>query len=284
MIDQNPRGYSKVVDQLVGHTMDKVLHFNSPVVQVDVTCEGVTITTANGTTYDSSYAILSLPLGVLQRQHASIFKNNPLPSDQVSALMKLNRGNFTKIFGQWEQPFWDINTKNFLASYKLPGHREYAYAEFHNLAHAEFLPGSNILFMAVVEPVSTFLENVGDEDAKGIVLEWIKSLYPNTTIPDPVDFHITRHGVDPLSYMAYVSIPVGFSDAEFATAFQPYAPSGCTHDPKVFFVGEAACRGFNGYTHGAYLSGRAGGFSVLERMGFGPAPEAVCNRPLRDNL
>ena len=112
-------------------------------------------------------------------------------------------------------------------------------------------------------------------------MEWLQATFPNATIEEPVDFHITRHGVDPLSYMAYSSIPVGYTDAMFHTAFRPIAPEGCSKSPKVYFVGEAACRGFNGYTHGAFESGRAGAFSVLEDMGYGPAPVALCNRPLR---
>ena len=106
-------------------------------------------------------------------------------------------------------------------------------------------------------------------------------MFPNTTIVSPAAFFRTQHGVDPLSYMAYSTEELGFTDALFTAAFKPLAAPSCPHSPRVWFAGEAACRAFNGYTHAALDSGRDTAMTVLHHLGLGPKPSpSICSRDL----
>ena len=152
------------------------------------------------------------------------------------------------------------------------------FAEFHNLAHKDLLPGSNVLFFAAVDPASTFLEALNDTEAQRILVEWLQNIFPKKTITPPAAFHMTRHGLNPLTYMAFSTMRVGFTDEMFAQAFTPVpTPARCPkRTDRVFFSGEATCRAFNGYTHAALYSGDAAGQKVLNLLGHGDAHISRC--------
>lgn len=82
IIDQRPRGYAGVLDEMVKKTVppgDKRVMFNSMVKNVAYDAspaKGVTITTTDGRTFRSKVAITTFPLGVLNRRHRQLFTPN----------------------------------------------------------------------------------------------------------------------------------------------------------------------------------------------------------------
>lgn len=281
VVDQRPRGYASVVDVVAGPALP--VFFNTKLVRVDVDCDGVRLVMQGGAVTRANAVILTLPLGVLQKDHAALFANNPLSTTQVKGLHAWTRGNFTKVFGQWAVPFWDVNVSDALASAPDPILGR-VFAELHNLAHPSLLPHSNVLFLAFVEPASSVLESASESDGKAIALRWLRDMFPTKVIPDPTDFLITRHGVDPLSYMAYSTAAYSLNPAVGSLrslAFLPLAAAACPTKPKVWFAGEAACSDFNGYTQGALESGKTEAAKVLHELGLGPAPPpSLCNRAM----
>ncbi|KIK33540.1 hypothetical protein CY34DRAFT_813531, partial [Suillus luteus UH-Slu-Lm8-n1] len=60
------------------------------------------------------------------------------------------------------------------------------YPVWQSLDHAKFFPGSGLVFVTVTT-----------------VIEVLRAMYPNTTVPDPVAFYFKRWDADPLFRGSY---------------------------------------------------------------------------------
>lgn len=290
VLDQRPRGYATLVDAAGGPDFsdpltDARMRFGEVVTGIDTACDAVTVTTAAGTVVRARRAIVTIPMAVLGLRYAELFTTTPLPADTAAAMALRSRGNFTKIFVQWPTVFWDDSVKDFLSATHLPGFDGPVFAEFHNLNHAQNHPGSQAMLMAVVNPLSVFIEQASDEVVMGVVMRWFEQMFPDAAIPVPSDFFVARHGVDPLAMCSYSTVPFGYTEEMFAASIRPLTPAGCPSSapadlPTVLWAGEAACRAFNGYVHSAYISGQSAAQQALEAFGFAPAPLSLCDMPV----
>merc|ERR1712029_1197410 len=103
---------------------------------------------------------------------------------------------------------------------------------------------------------------MSDADAQAAVMTKIRQLFPNAV--DPVAFHITRWGLDPLSYGCYSALKPGFKDNSYSTITTPLKVGKV---PKVYMAGEAMCDDLSGSTYGAYQSGRQVALTYLHKIG-----------------
>ena len=90
VIDQHPRGYARLVDEMVRDTVppgDPRVLLNTEVTRIQYDCAGVVVSTRDGRAYKATEVISTLPLGVLQRRHREIFEP-PLPPAQVEVRAK----------------------------------------------------------------------------------------------------------------------------------------------------------------------------------------------------
>jgi len=121
--DMRKRGYASVVDEVMTEAglsfSDSRLHLGAEVTHIDSTEKRhtgkVTVRTADGRVFRGTRVIVTLPLGVMQWQHSSLFQP-PLPHKKVKALSKVTMGNFTKIFAEWPVPFWKDRGIQWLAA------------------------------------------------------------------------------------------------------------------------------------------------------------------------
>ena len=72
--------------------------------QVDWAGDTVTVTSSSGET-EADHVIITLPIGVLQSHHSQIFSPG-LPEDKVSSLERTGAGRISKIFAEWDSPWW----------------------------------------------------------------------------------------------------------------------------------------------------------------------------------
>ena len=56
-----------------------------------------------------------------------------------------------------------------------------------------------------------------DKEVQAAVMTRMRQLYPNATVPEPVAFHITRWGQDPLARGCYSAYKPGFDDDDYST-------------------------------------------------------------------
>lgn len=95
-----------------------------------------------------------------------------------------------------------------------------------------FFPGSGILFVTVTGDFSKRIELMSDELVKAEVLEVLRSMYPNTTIPEPDAFYFPRWLNDPLYRGSYSNWPSSFLRGHHTNL-------RATVEQRLWFGGEA---------------------------------------------
>ena len=94
-------GYAAVVDAMAAG-LDVRLDW--PVAQVDLTDDGVTVTSASGQTETGSHVVVAIPLGVLKSGLPSF--TPPLPAERLEAVRRLGFGRYEKVALRFDSPFW----------------------------------------------------------------------------------------------------------------------------------------------------------------------------------
>lgn len=115
-------------------------------------------------------------------------------------------GIYTKLFIQFPEIFWDENTQFFL--YADPTQRGY-YPVWQSFTAPGFLPDSNTIFATVVTPESRRIERQSDEQTQAEMMEVLRQMFPNVTIPDPIAFMYPRWGETEWAYGSYSNWPTG---------------------------------------------------------------------------
>jgi len=124
------------------------------------------------------------------------------------------------------------------------------YPVWQSLDHVNFLPGSGIVFVTVTVSITALLrdipadmndtqgdfslrvEGMEDSDVQNEVMEVLRAMYPNTTVPDPVAFHFKRWNADPLFRGSYSNWPASFVSGHGKNL-------RATVDQRLWFAGEA---------------------------------------------
>lgn len=290
VIDQNPRGYARILDEMVKETLpegDPRLVFNTKVVKLAYgghcdesskltrsEAEYVAVTTHDGHIFRAREVIITLPFGVLLRQHRGLF-SPPLPDNYTDLFVDgdlIKMRNVTRIALQFPNVWWDDTLLRWV--YVNQGANDTSSAgefnQWRNMNHAKMLPGSHILFCFLGDPQSSYYEALSDDEVRARVMRYLRKKHPETVIPDPTDFFITRHGYDETRYGAF---------SVMGTKWRPEANSfkkpltDCAGNPRIHFAGEAMCSAFSGYTHGAMQSGKEVAAMYLYERGLGPNPD-----------
>jgi len=260
VVEQRPRGYARVIDELTLPLDDTRVRLGAEVRTLRYNNDGVTAVLVDGSEVEGSAAIVTVPVGVLNARHSSLF-DPPLPEPQALALSKYIMANFTKIHMQWSKPFWH-DVQRWVIAGDLPS--------WWNLNHAAMLPGSNMLMAWSDGPEGTRYEEMSDAEVQKVVLERLRKVYPEA--PEPIAFHVTRHGQEEYQLGAYSAWPFGMTAADWELAHAPLAGG------RISFAGEAWCHTARPFTQGAYLSGqRAVHKWTLPALGRVAGPPSSCD-------
>ncbi|MBX3055973.1 MAG: FAD-dependent oxidoreductase [Anaerolineae bacterium] len=234
-----PGGYDQIVNRLAAGLDIRLNHIVSQVFYGD---GGVTLTTNQGT-FHGDRAILTVPLGVLQK--GSITFSPPLPPWKQTAINRLRMGVLNKTCLRFPRQFWeqDVELIGRMAAPKGE------WAEFLNIA---YYTGQPVLVGFNVAHVGRALEPLPDEEIVAGMMGALRGMY-GRAVPNPDAWLITRWQSDPFAYGSYSFIPPGASGEDYLALARPVAG-------RLFFAGEATNRAHPATVHGAYLSGvRAAG-------------------------
>ena len=274
--EQRPRGLARLLDAIAdgaldgGHrALDQRLILGATVTRVHYACDHVVVTASDGRAWRARHVISTLPLGVLQRHGERLFAPR-MPAAQWQAIRAIPMANYTKIFAQWDVPWWNVSTYKWAQA--NDGFNGGELGSVRNLAHPAVLPGSNALLFDLGDPQASVWEGLSDGEAQARLLKRLHDTHPGVPIPPPVAFHMTRHSRDPLTFGAY-SAWGSSTAAEHRAARAPLAAhsppdqAGGACEPRVWLSGEAFCANYNGFMHGGLLAGRRDARSVLAALG-----------------
>jgi monoamine oxidase len=277
VLEQDPRGYAKVLDHMVKDSVppgDSRVIFGQFVSNIAYNTKGVTVTTKGGKTYTANEVITTIPLGALQRNHGALF-SPALPSKHAAALEPNNgfvMANLTRVILQFPSVWWDNSLNRWLSANKGANTSEASgeFAEWQNFNHEKMLPGSQILLNFMGDPQSSKYEGMSNDDVQVAAMAALRAQHPQKTIPDPVAFFMSRWSRAGGAYGAYSGWAIGMKDKAFSQLIKPLKDSN--KNERVYFAGEAMCDDLSGFTHGARQSGREVVAKYLYSVGKGPNP------------
>ncbi|ROW11962.1 hypothetical protein VPNG_05233 [Cytospora leucostoma] len=219
---------------------------NTTVSSINYTDSEVTVHLSNGECVSAERAVCTFSLGVLQND---VVEFEPeLPQWKREAIDQFTMGTYTKIFYQFNETFWPEDTQYFL--YADPHARGY-YPMWQSLSTEGFLPGSNIIFVTVVDDESHRIERQSDDETKAEGLEVLRRMFPDADVPEPVAFMYPRWTAESWTHGSYSNWPVGMTLEKHENL---RANVGA-----LWFSGEHNSPQYYGFLHGAWFEGRAVG-------------------------
>ncbi|XP_048550814.1 polyamine oxidase 1-like [Triticum urartu] len=244
------RGYEAVVYHLAGQYLkadksggiiDPRLQLNKVVREISYSGSGVRVETEDNKVYKADYVMVSTSLGVLQ---SDLIKFEPqLPTWKVLSIYQFDMAVYTKIFVKFPKKFWPEGKGREFFLYASSRRGYYGvWQEF----EAQY-PDANVLLVTVTDEESRRIEQQSDNQTKVEIMEVLRSMFRDEDVPDATDILVPRWWSDRFYRGTFSNWPIGVNRYEYD---QLRAPVG-----RVYFTGEHTSEHYNGYVHGAYLSG-----------------------------
>lgn len=228
---------------------DTRLLLNTVVTDIKYSDVGVTITNEDGSCVEADYALSTVSLGVLQNDVITFVPQ--LPEWKSSGIATFSMGTYTKIFFQFNETFWPTDKQFFL--YADPTTRGY-YTVWQSLSTESFLPGSNIIFVTLVDEQSYRVEAQDDEVTKAEAMSVLRQMFPDIDVPDPIAFMYPRWSQTQWSYGSYSNWPAG-------TTLEMHQNLRANVG-RLYFAGEATSAEYFGFLHGAWFEGQEAGLRI----------------------
>lgn len=236
------QGYRVVTEYLA---QGLTIKLGQVVKEIDWRSDPVRIKTESGQ-FTADAVIITLPLGVLK---AKAVRFTPeLPEQKLTAIKALGMGVLNKCYLKFSKAFWptDVDWLEY-----VPEQRG-MWSEWVSFMRAAKLP---ILLGFNAGDQAREIEGWSDEKIVASALQTLESMF-GQTIPDPLDYQITRWAADPYAFGSYSFNALGSSPTQREQLAKPL-------NRKLFFAGEATERSYSATAHGAYLSGIRAADEVL---------------------
>lgn len=235
-----PEGYVQI-PRAVAQGLD--IRLEQVVTKIEYDETGVVVTTDQGE-FEAYYAIVTVPLGVLQ--HGSITFDPPLPSRKQQAIDRLYMGLLNKVYLRFDKLFWKAEDDGF------------DYIAQRWVEWASFYPalGEPILLAFIGGRTAQAYEAKSDETIIADVMEVLRTIF-GEAIPQPLDYRITRWGQDPYAFGSYSAQGVEATPDDIEALAEPV-------EAVLFFAGEATSYDYSATVHGALMSGRDAADALME--------------------
>ena len=229
-----PQGYGALADFL-GTDLD--IRLGQQVSRIDARGDGVEVRSSGGT-FSGDAAIVTVPLGVLQKGQIEFLP--AFPERHRQAVEGLRMGVLNKAILRFPRAFWP-DGYDWLA---YAGEKRGRWAEFFSLLRPTGLP---ILMGFNAGAYGREIEAWSDAEIVEDAMEALRDMF-GRQIPRPSAFQLSRWASDPFAYGSYSYLPPGATRETRAVLAEPMSE-------KVVLAGEATSAEYSATVHGAYLSG-----------------------------
>jgi len=238
------QGYRAIVDFLARNLE---IRLGQVVQRVSYDDGGVILSTPRGD-WHARAALITAPLGVLQ--HGGITFEPQLPAAKQQALGRVAMGLLNKCYLVFPEVFWHTNT--------LLGYAAEAKGEWAEWLNLDALLGAPILLGFNAGQYAHTLEAQSDAQIVAAAMHTLRTIY-GQSIPDPLQYRITRWAADPFSFGSYSFLSVGARPDNYDVLAEPVGK-------RLFFAGEHTHRDHPSTVHGAYLSGERAAGEILSSL------------------
>ena len=247
-------GYISVVEAMASG-LD--IRLDWPVARVDLTGEGVSVSSHSGQTESGSHIVVAVPLGVLKSQLLTFAP--PLPPERAQVVAQLGFGHYEKVVLKFARPFWREAGWSHLVLFP-PDPAEPAAWVF-DLDAFDIGP---ILVCHVFHSATGHVSSASPTVAARWVTDQLAAAL-DAPCPEPVAVAVTGWADDPYTAGAYTHVTPGTSNADLDFLGTPVAG-------RILFAGEHTQSARLGYADGAMTSG------IREAKRLLGAPEVTLGR------
>lgn len=254
--------YQALLERYAEKVITKV-KMGQRVVKISYSDQEVSVQTQDGVEYVSEVCIVTLPLGVLKKDHLTLF-HPPLPDWKQTAIEKMGFGTVAKIFIQFDVALPNLVgfvTEGFNFLRQAPGDTSSWTDSVFGMYpdHAE----ERVLVAWMSGPGAVTAEELEEAEVmKGVrrlLEEFIIPCVPG--LPAPVTCHVTSWGTNPLSRGSYSYLaPVTPPDTPRVLG----TPVG---GGRLLMAGEATHAHHFGTVHGAMDTGTREAERAAQRLG-----------------
>ncbi|KAF9309882.1 hypothetical protein BG003_009187 [Podila horticola] len=232
------------------------------------TNESIHIECQDGTVYDCSAAIVTVPLGVLK--NGQIRFSPPLPEWKEKAIQHLGFGLLNKLVLVFEKPFWDTTVGlfgyvgsgeegSFAKGYDLKAYRS-SRGKFYMFWNCIVVSGLPVLVTLMAGQSAYDCENVPKDELVQEALDTLRLIHPHIRpIPQPLESVVTRWSQDEYARGSYSFVGKEGTGEDYDLLAKPI-------DNQLYFAGEATSRHYPATAHGAYLSGVKVAKDILDSL------------------
>jgi polyamine oxidase len=221
------------------------------------------LTTKNGKIC-AQYVISTIPFGAMKDKIGDFFPN--VPENWNAVVEKFKMGNYHNTYLKFKKKFWQDT--EFILSAKTGEPLDepvFGFRPYDTGHPVRYWPGSNILQINTGGDEAKYFDELclhNPEKLKEIIMKRLKSIYAEESIEimdDPDDsFVCTWWSQDPLTGGAWFQYGHTATPADYNQFFKPQG--------NMFLSGEASCRNYYGFGHGALLAGWRDANKILQSM------------------
>jgi len=213
------------------------VHLSQRVSKIDYTNAKIKVT-HNGTTTETDYVLVTVPLGVLKANTIQFIPT--LPATKLTAIQKVGMNCVNKFLLTWDTAFWDDVQ---YISYTPEIKDKFNY--FVNVKKVN--PNVNALMTFAYADYARQTETMTDTQIIDEIMIHLRDIYGNS-IPNPTNILRTKWNTNENSFGAYSYTAVGTEMIHFDDLAEEI-------NDKLFFGGEHTEADYFSTAHGAYLSG-----------------------------
>lgn len=230
-------GYSSLVDAMASG-LDVRLEW--PVARIDLTDEGVSVSSESGQTETGSHIVVGVPLGVLKSRRLAF--GPPLPPERVAVVSRLGFGRYEKVVLAFATPFWREAGWSHLVLFPPDPAQPAAW-----VFDLDAFGIGPILVCHVFHSAAGHVAAADPTAAAQWVTDQLTAVLDGPC-PQPLAVAVTGWADDPFAAGAYTHVTPECSNADLDLLGTPVAG-------RILFAGEHTQSARVGYADGAMTSG-----------------------------
>jgi polyamine oxidase len=230
-------GYVTVVEAMASG-LDVRLDF--PVVAVDLTDDGVTVTSDSGRTEAGSHVVVAVPLGVLKGGMVTF--TPPLPAERTRVVARLGFGRYEKVVLAFARPFWRDAGWSHLVLFPPDPTQPAAW-----VFDLDAFGAGPVLVCHVFHTATGHVATAWPNGAAAWVTDQLAAAL-DAPCPPPLAVAVTDWAHDPYAAGAYTHVTPGSANADLDLLGTPVGG-------RILFAGEHTQSARVGYADGAMTSG-----------------------------
>lgn len=264
-----PGGYKQVLDYIRRNIPESAILFNTEVVTIKWNSNErgtVQLTTRDGRTFEANHVIVTCAIGYLKAYKESLF-DPVLPTPKNDAISSIGYGIINKVFMEFERPLMNHIHHGIVFAWENAHEKIDSSNWFKRFYAVDTVFTNPRLVTAWISGDGAILmEDMKDHEVVQTLMKLVRKFMNDDTIPDPINYFITRWHKNPFSLGSY-SHPASTTRNDYGDIAEPVKNQNGV--PVLFFAGEGTQLAYFGCTHAARDSGIREAERIIKYCGTG---------------